>query len=60
MSMYKIGAVGERDALMAFLAIGISIKAVENAEDAKNAVNKMADDGYGLIFITENTAKDIK
>jgi V/A-type H+-transporting ATPase subunit F len=58
--MYKIGVVGERDAVIAFLALGVTVKDVENPEEAMKAVDTMAREGYGLIFITETMAKDIK
>jgi V/A-type H+-transporting ATPase subunit F len=58
--MYKIGVVGEKDAIIAFLALGIDIKAVENPDEAMNAVDSMAREGYGIIFITETAAKEIK
>lgn len=60
MHMYKIGVVGERDAVIAFLALGITVSAVDNPEEAMKAVDGMARDGYGVIFITETTARNIK
>jgi len=58
--MYKIGVVGERDAIIAFLALGITVKAAENPDEAMKAVDTMAREGYGVIFVTETTARDIK
>lgn len=58
--MYKIGVVGERDAVIAFLALGMTVKAVESPEEAVKAVDGMAREGYGLIFVTETLAKDIE
>lgn len=58
--MYKIGVVGEKDSIIAFLALGITIMPVETSHDAEMAINKMAKDGYGIIFVTETIAKDIK
>lgn len=58
--MYKIGAVGERDAVIAFLALGITISAVDSPDEAMKAVDNMAREGYGIIFVTETVAKDIK
>lgn len=57
--MYKIGAVGEKDEVYAFLALGIDILAAESPEEAMKAVDTMARQGYGLIFVTETLAKDI-
>ena len=58
--MYKIGVVGERDAIIAFLALGITVKPAENSEEAAKAVDSMAREGYGVIFVTETTAKGIE
>jgi V/A-type H+/Na+-transporting ATPase subunit F len=60
MLMYKIGVVGERDAVIAFLALGMTVKAIETPEEAMKAVDSMAREGYGLIFLTETVAKDIE
>lgn len=58
--MYKIGVVGERDAVIAFLALGITVNPTESPEETMKAVDRMARDGYGIIFVTETAAKDIK
>jgi V/A-type H+-transporting ATPase subunit F len=58
--MYKIGVVGERDSVIAFLALGMTVKAVENSEEAMEAVDTMARENYGVIFVTETVAKNIE
>jgi V/A-type H+-transporting ATPase subunit F len=58
--MYKIGVVGERDAVLGFLSLGMTVRDVGNGEEAAKAVDSMAKEGYGLIFITETIAKDIE
>nr|WP_078696653.1 V-type ATP synthase subunit F [Caloramator quimbayensis] len=58
--MYKIGVVGEKDAVIAFLALGLTVKAVESPDEAMKAVDGMAREGYGIIFVTETVAKDIE
>ncbi|SKA90799.1 V/A-type H+-transporting ATPase subunit F [Caloramator quimbayensis] len=60
MFMYKIGVVGEKDAVIAFLALGLTVKAVESPDEAMKAVDGMAREGYGIIFVTETVAKDIE
>jgi len=57
--MYKIGAVGDKDSILAFKSIGIDVYPVMDAKDARSAIDSMADDSYGLIFVTEQIAKDI-
>lgn len=59
MFMYKIGVVGERDAVLGFLSLGMTVNAVNSSEEAARAIDGMAKDGFGLIFVTETIAKDI-
>ncbi|SHF40605.1 V/A-type H+-transporting ATPase subunit F [Caloramator proteoclasticus DSM 10124] len=58
--MYKIGVVGEKDAVIAFLSLGMTVSAVDTVDEAIRAVDKMAREGYGLIFLTETFAKDME
>lgn len=60
MYMYKIGVVGERDAVLGFLSLGMTVKSVENSIEAMKTVDSMAREGYGLIFVTETIARDIE
>lgn len=58
--MYKIGVVGEKDAVIAFLSLGMTVSSVDNVNEAIQAVDSMARQGYGLIFLTETFAKDME
>lgn len=58
--MYKIGAVGDKDSILAFKSIGIDVYPVLDARQAREAIDSMVDDSYGLIFVTEQIAKDIE
>ena len=49
--MYKIAVIGDKDSILAFKAIGIEVFTL---------VKKLAEDNYGVIFITEAFAKDIQ
>ncbi len=60
MFMYKIGVVGDKDSVLAFKAIGIDVFPVDDVEDAKKTVDTMAANRYGVIFITEQVAKDLE
>jgi V/A-type H+-transporting ATPase subunit F len=51
-----MAAVGERDAVLAFAAMGLSVSYAESAEEASRAVNRLAADGFAVIFITERAA----
>jgi V/A-type H+/Na+-transporting ATPase subunit F len=57
--MYKIGVVGDKDSVLAFKALGIDVYPVVETEEARRTVDKMAVSNYGVIFITEQVAKNI-
>lgn len=59
MSMYKIGVVGDKDSVLAFKALGIDVYPVSSVEEARKTVDTMAAKMYGVIFVTEQVAKDL-
>ncbi|KXO16212.1 V-type ATP synthase subunit F [Peptoniphilus sp. GNH] len=54
--MYKIAVVGDKDSVLAFKALGLDVKTAYNATDARIAVDSLAREKYGLIFLTEELA----
>ncbi|WP_343767927.1 V-type ATP synthase subunit F [Clostridium malenominatum] len=60
MSMYKIGVVGDKDSVLAFKALGIDVYPVSSVEEARKTVDTMAAKMYGVIFVTEQVAKDLE
>lgn len=57
--MSRIAAVGPRETVLAFRAIGITAASVDSAEEASRAVFNLANEGYAVIFITEDIAEQI-
>lgn len=59
---YKIGVVGGKDTVLCFKAIGLDVfpASEEDAEDSRKTVDRLARDGYGIIFITEQIAQTIE
>ncbi len=55
--MKKMGVVGERDAVLAFKAVGMRVIDVSTAEETTAALHKLACEGVPVIFITETMAK---
>ena len=55
----KMGAVGPKDAVLAFRALGIEVIPVETPEETSQAVFRLAQQGYAVIFITEQEAASI-
>ena len=55
--MYKIGMIGNRDAVLGFMAVGFSVCEVDGVEAASKQLQKMVKSGdYGVIFVTEHYA----
>lgn len=57
--MRKVAAVGSRDTVLAFRALGLDVVPCDTAEEASRAVFHLAEDGCAVIFITENMAAQI-
>lgn len=52
-----MGAVGERDAVLCFKAIGMQVIATATPEETTRALFSLARQGVRVIFITENAAR---
>lgn len=51
--MYKIGVVGDYDSICGFAALGFDIYNAETEEQAKDRVKSLAENDYGIIYVTE-------
>lgn len=54
--MYKVAVVGDKDSILAFKALGIDAFPVIDKDEARKTVDRIASNGYGIIFITEQMA----
>ncbi|MEW5866993.1 MAG: V-type ATP synthase subunit F [Bacillota bacterium] len=57
MSMYKIAAVGEQDAVFGFRTLGVDVFAVKDLEEVAGALAELRKDKYAVVFVTEQVAK---
>ena len=55
----RMGVVGERDAVLAFKAVGMRVIAVETPEQTTAALHRLATEGVPVIFITESCARQV-
>ena len=59
--MYKIAIVGDRDAVLGFMALGFSVHDVTDAEMAEKKIHALVKSGdYAVIFLTENYAAQLE
>ena len=58
--MYKIAVIGDYGSIYGFATLGLSICPVKTREEAKNKLKQLAEGKYGIIYITEAVATEIK
>ena len=57
MASVMMGAVGERDAVLCFKALGMTVIPTATPEETAKALFSLTQRGVKLIFITESTAQ---
>jgi len=57
--MYKIGVIGDKDSILGFKAVGMSVFPVTTPSEAQEILERIAEEQYAVIYITEHIAKDI-
>lgn len=57
--MYKIGVIGDKQSVLGFKAVGLSVFDCSSAEDAKSRLKSIAEEDYAIIYITENFYSEI-
>ena len=58
--MYKIAVIGDYDSIYGFATLGLSICPVKTTEEARDKLRQLAGGKYGIIYITEAVAAEIK
>ncbi len=51
--MYKLGVIGDKNSIQGFLTLGLDIFPSYSADEIKENLKKCAENGYGIIYITE-------
>ena len=55
--MYKIAVLGDRDSVMGFKALGLDTFFVDEADEARHTLHRIAKEEYAIIYITEQLAQ---
>ena len=58
--MYKVAVLGEYESIFGFAALGLDTYPVTLPEEASRILNRLCENGYGIIYITEVLAEGIK
>ena len=56
---YKIAAIGERESVLGFKALGLDVFPVGDTEEAKLTLHRLAKENYAIIYLTEGYAKSM-
>ncbi|MFC5631509.1 MULTISPECIES: V-type ATP synthase subunit F [Streptococcus] len=56
---YKIAVVGDKDSILPFKMIGFDIFDAKTSRVARQTIDQLAQDNYGIIYVTESLAQEI-
>lgn len=56
MSEYRIAALGDRDSVLGFKALGLDVYAADTVEDARQTLHRLARESYAIVYLTEDYA----
>ncbi|MDD2578509.1 MAG: V-type ATP synthase subunit F [Clostridia bacterium] len=56
--MYQVGVIGDRDSVIGFKALGMTVREAESGEKAAELIRQMASDKFAVIYITEPLAEE--
>jgi V/A-type H+-transporting ATPase subunit F len=51
--MYKIGVIGDRESILGFKAVGLDVFPVDDPEEARKILKRIAKEDFAIIYITE-------
>ena len=57
--MYQVGVIGDRDSIIGFKALGMTVVEAETATEAAHHIRMMIENSYAVIYITETLAEEI-
>ena len=57
--MYNIAAMGDKDSVLGFKALGLDTYFVETTDEARHTLHQLAKDEYAIVYVTEQLAADI-
>ena len=58
--MFKLAAVGDKDSVYGYASLGVSIFPVDTPAEAIPLLRHLAENGYGVIYITEQLAEEMQ
>ena len=53
---YRIAAIGDKDSVLGFKALGLSVFPVESLDEARHTLHRIAKENYAVVYLTEQLA----
>ena len=60
MSNYKIAVLGDRDSVLGFQALGLTVCPAGTVEEAKTILHRLAKENYAVVYLTEQYAQSME
>ena len=57
--MYKIAVMGDRDSVLGFQALGMDVFPMEDRQQARQTLHRLAKEDYAIIYMTEQLAQEL-
>ena len=58
--MYRIGVIGDRESILGFKAVGLSVFPCDTSEEARKVLHRIAKQEFAIIYITEQLCRDME
>ena len=58
--MYRIAVIGDADSVLGFQTLGLEVCPVNSADEARQAIHRMAREHYAILYLTEQLAAQLK
>ena len=55
--MYKAAVIGDRESVLGFSALGLTVVPVEGMDQTEEAIRRLANEDYAILYITEQAAQ---
>ncbi|MEA4889461.1 MAG: V-type ATP synthase subunit F [Clostridiaceae bacterium] len=55
--MYQVAVIGDRDSVIGFRALGMTVLETDDPADAANKIHQLVEQRYVVIFLTEKLAE---
>ncbi len=57
---YQIAVLGDKDSVMGFKALGLTVFPVDNVEQARHTLHQLAREDFAVVYLTEQFAAQME